>query len=227
MADKTPHQGHRERLRRRFLEHGLDNFAEHEALELLLFYAIARQDVNPLAHRLIEAFGTLEGVLQAPYEELCRVPGVGEQTAALLRLVYPLYGRARFSVAAQEQVLNTRAKIGAYLMARLAGVREERIYQLCLDAKGKLLACRLLGDGTVDAVSFSARRVLENAIQTRASLVALGHNHPSGVAIPSQEDIAATRSVADALRAVDIPLVDHVVVADNDFVSMADSGLTW
>ena len=109
----------------------------------------------------------------------------------------------------------------------LPGVREERIYQLCLDAKGKLLACRLLGDGTVDAVSFSARRVLENAIQTRASLVALGHNHPSGVAIPSQEDIAATRSVADALRAVDIPLVDHVVVADNDFVSMADSGLTW
>ena len=227
MAEKSLHQGHRERLRRRFLEHGLENFAEHEALELLLCYAIARQDVNPLAHRLMETFGTLEGVLCASVEELCRVPGIGEQTATLLHLIYPLYGRARFSAAGRETILNSKEKIGAYLMARLAGVREERMYQLCLDAKGKLLSCRLLGDGTVDAVSFSTRRVMENAIQTHAAVVALGHNHPSGVALPSAEDIAATKAVAEVLRTINIRLVDHVVVADNDFVSMVDSGVTW
>ena len=221
------HDGHRARLRKRFLEHGLENFAEHEALELLLCYAIPRVDVNPLAHRLMERFGGLEEVLCASLEELCQVPGMGESSASLLRLIYPLYHAARCGAVQKNQILNTTEKAGAYLMARFTGIREEQMYQLCLDAKGKLLACRLLGTGTVNAVSLSVRQVAENALQCKASSVVLGHKHPSGVAIPSQEDITATHMVSDALRAVDVRLLDHIVVADNDYVSMADSGILW
>ena len=223
----TDHSGHRSRKRRQFRDHGIDAFADHEVLELLLYYAIPRRDTNPVAHALIDRFGSLNAVLSAPVEELERVPGMGANAALLLKLVPQVYRRARISITENEVILDTTERIGEFFVEQFVAQTSEVMYQLCLDAKGKLLACRLLGDGTVDAVSFSARRVLENAIQTRASLVALGHNHPSGVAIPSQEDIAATRSVADALRAVDIPLVDPVVVADNDFVSRADSGLTW
>ena len=109
------HDGHRARLRKRFLEHGLENFAEHEVLELLLCYAIPRIDVNPLAHQLMERFGGLEAVLCASAEELCQVPGMGEHSASLLRLIYPVYHMARYSAVKKNQILNTTEKAGAYL----------------------------------------------------------------------------------------------------------------
>lgn len=221
------HRGHRERLRQKFLQHGLDSFHEHEVLELILFYAIARKDTNPLAHRLIEQFGGLEEVLCAPMEELCRVPGVGENTAALLKLFYPVYNKARCSTAGKERILNAPERAGEYLLALFAGIREERLYQLCLDAKGKLVGKYLLNVGTVDAVSFSGRQVAANALQSQASAVILGHNHPSGVAIYSEDDVTATRIAAEALRALNVQLIDHIIVADNDFVSMSLSGVIW
>jgi len=221
------HDGHRQRLRQQFLEHGLDSFQDHQVLELILTYAIPRKDVNPLAHALIERFGGLEEVLCAPEDELCRVPGIGESAAVLLNLFYPVYNKARSSTAGKERILNEPEKVGEYLLGLFAGVREERMYQLCLDAKGKLLSCCRLGTGTVDAVSFSGRTVAVNALQCQASAVILAHNHPSGVALPSHDDITATRIAADALRALNIRLEDHVVVADHDYVSMALSGIIW
>ena len=221
------HDGHRARLRKRFLDHGLENFADPEVLELLLCFCIPRVDVNPLAHRLIDQFGGLEEVLCAPAEELGQVKGVGEQAVTLLRLIYPAYHKARFSGNSRPQILNSTAKAGNYLLSLFAGVREERMYQLCLDAKGKLLQCRLLSAGTVDAVALSARQVAETALRTRASAVVLSHNHPSGVALPSREDMTTTRLAADALRTVDVQLIDHIIVADEDFVSMRESGIEW
>lgn len=219
------HDGHREKKRRQFLDHGLDSFADHEALELLLFYAIPRRDTNVTAHRLLEKFGTLDGVLSAPVEELCQVEGVGETAAALLKLVPQIYRRARLSAARQETILNSTRLAGDYLLCLFIGeTHTEVLYQLCLDRKGKLLACRKVGTGGVSAVSVDIRKIVENALLTGASDVILAHNHPSGVALPSEDDYAATYQVREALRTVGVRLTDHIVVSDNDYVSMKDSG---
>lgn len=219
------HDGHREKKRRQFLEHGLDSFADHEALELLLFYAIPRRDTNAVAHRLLEKFGTLDGVLSAPVEELCQVEGVGETAASLLRLVPQVYRRARLSAAGQETILNSTRLAGDYLLCLFIGeTHTEVLYELCLDRKGKLLACRKVGTGGVSAVSVDIRKIVENALLTGASDVILAHNHPSGVALPSEDDYAATYQVREALRTVGVRLIDHIVVSDDDYVSMRDSG---
>ena len=134
------HDGHREKMRQRFLKGGLENFADHEVLELLLYYAIPRRDTNPIAHALMERYGALSAVLNAPVEDLKKVPGIGESAAILLKLAPQVYSRARLADAEQETVLNTVSRVGAYLLERFSGERNEVLYQLCLDRKGRLLA---------------------------------------------------------------------------------------
>lgn len=212
-------------MRQRFLKGGLEPFADHEALELLLYYAIPRRDTNPVAHALMERYGSLSAVLAAPLEDLQKVAGIGESAAILLRLVPQLYKKARLSEAAMEElVLNSAERAGAYLLECFAGEKNEVIYQLCLDRKGKLLACKRLGEGNVSSADLDIRRLVENTLFTNASAVILAHNHPSGVALPSDGDYTATRRVQTALEAIGIQLADHIIVADGDFVSMADSG---
>ena len=210
------HDGHREKMRRRFLETGLEGFADHEALELLLYYAIPRRDTNPIAHALMERYDSLSGVLNAPVEDLEKVEGIGESAAILLSLVSRLSRKARIADASQETILNSSERAGAYL--------RELVFLLCLDRKGRLLACKRLAEGDVASADLNIRKVVEMALLTSASAVILAHNHPSGVAVPSSSDEAATRQVAEALRTIGVRLVDHIVVADRDFVSMADSG---
>lgn len=219
------HNGHRERMRRRFLEGGLSGFADHEILELLLFYAIPQGDVNPLAHALMDRFGSLSGVLSAPIELLTQVKGVGERTAVLLHLVPLAAQKARLAEMKKELILNTRENVGAYLLELFSRERNEAVYEICLDGKGKLLACRRLGEGSASAVNLDIRQIVQNAITFCASSVILAHNHPSGVALPSQADQGATLRAKAALESVDVRLEDHIVVADGEFVSFADSGL--
>lgn len=218
------HDGHREKMRRRFLETGLDAFADHEALELLLFYAIPRKDTNVIAHQMLERYGTLEAVLSAPVEDLMRVEGIGENAAVLLKLVPKVVQKARLS-ASKETILNSTEKAGKFLLERFRGEKNEVIYQLCLDRKGKLLSCRRLNEGGADSTELNLRRLVENALLVSASAVILSHNHPSGIALPSSEDYVTTDKVQAALKMVGVELVDHIIVADDDFVSMADSGI--
>ena len=218
------HDGHREKMRQRFLKSGLDAFADHEALELLLYYAIPRRDTNPIAHALMERYGSLSAVLAAPVEDLKKVEGVGESAAILLKLAPQLYRKAKMSDAEQETILSSVERVGAYLLDRFAGEKNEVVYQLCLDRKGKLLVCKKLGEGGVASADLDIRRLVENALLTGASAVVLAHNHPSGVALPSRDDYAATDRAKTALAVVGVALTDHIIVADGDFVSMADSG---
>ena len=218
------HDGHREKMRQRFLKSGLDAFADHEALELLLYYAIPRRDTNPIAHALMERYGSLSAVLTAPVEDLKKVEGVGESAAILLKLAPQLYRKAKMSDAEQETILSSVERVGAYLLERFAGEKNEVVYQLCLDRKGKLLVCKKLGEGGVTSADLDIRRLVENALLTGASSVVLAHNHPSGVALPSRDDYAATDRAKTALAVVGVALTDHIIVADGDFVSMADSG---
>lgn len=218
------HDGHREKMRQRFLTTGLDGFADHEALELLLYYAIPRRDTNPIAHALMERYGSLAGVLSAPAEDLQKVPGIGESAAVLLKLTPQLCRKAKLAEAQQETILNSTERAGNYLLEQFAGETREVVYQVCLDRKGKLLVCKRLGEGGISSAQLDIRRLVENAILASASSVILAHNHPSGIALPSQDDYVATDSAKQALATIGVDLLDHIIVADNDYVSMADSG---
>lgn len=218
------HSGHRERMRTRFLRHGLDNFDDHSVLELLLFYALPRQDTNALAHRLLEAFGTLAGVFDATPEALMTVPGLGANAAALIRLVPETARRYLISKTRPGDILENSEKAGAYILPLFLGCQDETAYLVSLDAKMKVLDCRLLCRGTTTALSLSIRRVVQIALSQNASSVLLAHNHVGGVALPSEEDKQTTARLQHVLAEVGITLVDHLIVADSDFVSMSDSG---
>lgn len=219
------HDGHRERMRRRFMAGKLEHFADHEALEMLLFYAIPRRDTNEAAHLLLNRYGSLDGVFSAPVEDLMKVEGIGENAAVLLKLVPAVCQKARLSRGGRDIILDSVERLGDYLIDCFSGETAEVIYQLCLDKKGKLLACKRLGEGSVDNAALNVRKLVENALLTSASGVVLSHNHPSGIALPSAEDYAATDQAQKALASVGVHLLDHIIVADDDFISMADSGM--
>ena len=218
------HSGHRDRLRSRFLKEGLDNFEEVNALELLLFYCIPRKDTNELAHALLDHFGSFHQVLDATPEELMMVPGVGEGTATFLPLIASACRYYRVNQANNVTALNTIEKCGDYLVNYFHGRKNEMVMLLCLDAKCKKIVCREIGEGSVNSAGISARRVAEIALSVGATSVIIAHNHPGGIALPSRSDMLATEKIYKALKLINVELCDHIVVADDDFVSMADSG---
>ena len=218
------HKGHRQRLKNRFLTEGLDHFTEIQVLELVLFYAIPRKDTNPIAHALLDHFGSLAQVLDAAPEELAKVPGMGDSAAAYLHLLTQVARYYLVNRSTQNKVLPTLEDCANYLVPFFHGRRVETVFLLCLDAKCKVLCCKEVGEGSVNSAGISTRRIVETALGANASVVVLAHNHPSGIAIPSGEDVQTTKRIAAALQSVEIQLADHIVVADADYVSMAQSG---
>lgn len=218
------HEGHRQRLKDRFLREGLDNFDELYVLELLLYYCIPRKDTNPIAHELLNRFGSLTGVFEATAEELEKVPGISHNAATFLSLVHQTGRYYQVKRAETGDILRTIDQCGSYLVPRFHGREHETVFLLCLDAKCKVLGCKLVGEGSVNSANIPIRRVVEIALNTNATTVILAHNHPSGLALPSDEDIETTLRVAKAMETVEITLADHIVVADNDYVSMVQSG---
>ena len=219
------HEGHRERMRRQMKTSGMDSLSDVQVLEVALYYAIARRDTNEIAHALLRRFGSLSGVLEAPRAELLKIDGVGESAADLLLLFIQMERRHLMDRAGRETILDTTYKCAQYLMPRFIGEQEEVVYLLCLDAKCKTLDCSLIHRGAVNMTAISVRKIVKAALDHNATSVVVAHNHPSGLALPSREDRATTLALKAALDAVDVVLVDHVIVADEDFVSLADDGL--
>lgn len=217
--------GHRQRVKNRFRQEGLDAFEEVHALELLLFYAVPRVDTKPLARALLDRFGTLALVLEATAEELTEVPGVGENVATYLTLITAAGRYYQKCRSDRPVILDSTEKYGSYMADLFYGCRNEAVYLLCLDAKCKVLACRKLGEGDANSANVPIRRAVEMALSVNATTVILAHNHPSGIAIPSREDVDTTQRLATALGSMDIVLADHVVVAEDEFVSMVQSRL--
>lgn len=214
------HDGHRRRMKERFAEHGLDNFSDVHALELLLFYALPQRDTEPLAHRLIDRFGSLNAVFEATIQELQQVDGVGENTAIFINLIPQLSRRYMMSFARDVPQFNSVKDIGRYLIPFFMHKRDEEVYLLCLDDVNRLLGCRQLSGGTVNAADINIRKVVETALNFKATKVVLAHNHPDGAAIPSAADRQATNQVDSVLRAIGIELVDHLVIHGDDFASV-------
>ena len=219
------HEGHRQRMREQLKNSGMDSLSDVQVLEVLLYYAISRADTNILAHRLLERFGSLSGVLEAPVEELKKVEGVGESAANLIHLMFQIERRHLMDRADSIKILNTTGKCGKYLVPRFHGEKEEVVYLLCLDAKCAVLDCVPVHRGGVNVADISVRKIVKAALDVGATSVVLAHNHPSGLALPSPEDVQTTRRVRSALEAVGVALADHIVVADDDFVSFMDDGL--
>ena len=218
------HDGHRERLKERFRSEGLDGFTEVQVLELLLFYSVPRKDTNEIAHALLEKFGTLAQVLDANPADLENVPGMGSSSALFLKLLSAAGRRYQISRTESATILRTLEQCGAYLQPRFFGRKHEAVFLLCLDAKCKVLACKQVGEGSVNSAGVPIRRIVETALSANATMVVLAHNHPSGLALPSADDIQTTKRLAVALDTVEITLIDHLVFSDDDYVSMAQSG---
>lgn len=218
------HVGHRKRVKDEFLACGLEGLPPHRVLELLLFYAIPQGDVNPLAHALLEHFGTLSDVFHATYEELLKVKGVGPNTAVLIQLIPAIGARYLADRVSLSGRLTRPEEYMEVLEPYFFGARTELCYLLCMDGKEKLITCRKLGEGILNQVPVASRKVVEDALSCNAALVVLAHNHLSGLATPSPADVQSTRHLARLLREVNVTLVDHLVVADGDMVSMAQSG---
>lgn len=220
----SPHGGHRARLRERFQKEGLSGFADHNALELLLFYAIPQRDTNELAHRLISEFGSLSAVFDASVEALMRVDGVGENTAVLLKLMPELFAKyEQDKVKKDGLILDTAQKAGEYLASLFVGKTIENLIVVCMNHKCKVTNTVTVTEGTGDSTELNLRKIAEAAINSNACSVILAHNHPAGVAAPSAADIDLTRHMILCLRNFDITVQDHFIIAGKDWFSMATS----
>ena len=226
MAEKdNAHKGHRQRLKNRFAQYGLDSFSDLNALELLLFYALPRQDTNPLAHALLDRFGSLEAVLEASREELESVSGIGDNAVQLLQLIPALSRRYLIRKAAQHAPVTNPEEAGEYLLPYFAYAREELVYALYQDSRSCILACEQVNRGVVNAAEIGVRTLISRALELKCSYVILAHNHPSGVLLPSTEDEAATLRLRQLLNTVGITLSDHLIIAGDSFLSMSEVGI--
>jgi DNA repair protein RadC len=226
MPEENLHAGHRERLRKRFQEEGLDGFADHQIMELLLFHVIPRGDTNPIAHRLIKRFGSLSAVLEADPKDVATVDGIGEKAALFLAMI-PQVTRRYFHdrVLRDRPKLNSSEAVADYLVPLMAGRPEEVFYVLCLDTQLRVVYPALVSEGTIKEAVVYPRHVVEEAIRHRAAAVVFAHNHPAGTAKPSQADHHLTRLLVQALGPLNIKVLDHIIVAGNDTFSFAREGL--
>jgi DNA repair protein RadC len=220
---KNHHAGHRRRLKAEFLARGFDGWPDHRVLELLLCYAIPQGDLNDLAHRLIDRFGSLVGVMDASIDELKKVPGVGEHTAVLLKLFPFTGGRYQSQRSDFGQIIRCPEEAAALLAPYFYGARNEMVYLLCLDGKRKALGVRKVSEGSIHASDISIRRIVEEAMGMRAFGIYLAHNHISNLAFPSAQDWSTTDVIRMAIGGVGLELVDHLVFVDGDFVSLRQS----
>ncbi len=217
--------GHRDRVRQRFLSVNgeLDSFQEHEALELLLFYAIPRKDTKGIAKDLIARFGNLPAVLDASVEQL-QDAGLTANAAILMKLVPGMSRYYALHTAGAAQTVRSTADAGRILCATFRHEQAESVRLLCLNAGGKVLKIDRLNEGDVNAVHFSVRKIVEIALSAKTVSAILAHNHPGGTLTPSREDLDATDAARAALNTVGIQLLDHLIISGENYCSLREEG---
>ena len=207
------------------MKEGIDHFQDHQILEMLLFYVIARKDTNEIAHGLIKEFGSFSGVLDAEVEDLQKVEGIGENAAIFLASFAPAAKRYNYCKWCKKPHLNSSAKAGEFAMTLFQDLRYECFYMICLDNQNYVKYTAKTFEGTINEAPVYPRLVVETALKHGASSVILAHNHPGGSLKPSQGDIHVTKKIKDALGMIDVKVVDHIVVGNNKFFSFAEEGL--
>lgn len=216
--DENLHNGHRARIRAAYLERGLDGMADHEVLELLLTYAIPRIDVNPVAHRLLNTFGSLSDVLSAEPQQLMRVEGIGAQAASYLHLLFDVH--RRINLQSIQNIggaarLETPQDACRYALALASRDRYETLRLISLDSSMTVLHTDVLASGTLTKVAVEPRRVIETALLHNARYLILTHNHPSGILVPSSDDAEAATVIQDVASKLEIDVRDQLILSKN------------
>lgn len=221
---KPSYLGHRERIREKFASGGLDHFLDHEALELLLTYCIARRDTKPTAWALVKRFGSLSAVLDAPAEELRSVKGVGEQSATFLKLIRAMFKKYSLEEVKEKVTVRTPEQVLEYCNASLAGCSDECLELIYLSVRNTVIGTEIVSSGSLDRVSVSPRKIVERALAAKAAAVILVHNHPSGDPTPSMEDVVLTKEVARAAALLGIAVHDHIIIGKGTHYSLKANG---
>ncbi|MGN1059437.1 MAG: RadC family protein [Clostridia bacterium] len=220
------HDGHRKRMKERFLqEGGFEHFAQHEILELLLYSTISRSDTNPIAHDLISEYGNIANVFEADPERLKEIDGIGESSAFLLSMIPHLsraYNQAKWN---RNIMLGTTDMAGQYAINMFIGKSCEEFCIICVDSNRRVTYQGRLAKGTINEVPAYPRVVVEEVLKRKAQYVIFTHNHPNGSVQPSEGDKIATDQLVTALEAINVNVIDHIIVAGNRYYSMADMGL--
>ena len=223
---RTLHDGHRERIRKRYFENGVDGMQPHEVLELALFYAIPRKNTNVIAHELLNKFGTISAVFDAPLKLLEEVDGIGRSAAKFIKLIPELsriYMEDKYN---NDDNIVTDDAICDRICLKLLNRTDEMVAAVLLDAKGKLVYDGIVSKGTINSVDICIRKIVELVMTYNACSIVIGHNHPSGMAIPSNDDITTTKKLFQILSTMKVTLLDHIIVADNEYTSLRDSEIS-
>ena len=220
-------EGHRERLRKRYIKSGLEGFNDYEVLELLLTYSIARKDVKPIAKELIEKFGTIDEIAKSDTKSLLEVDGIGEGSAVFLKLIGDIALTLYREKIEDKDILTIKSKnsLLSYLRGEIGYSPREEFKILFLDSSNKLIASEILFYGTIDKSAIYPREIVERVIKNRAKSVIFAHNHPSGSISPSKKDIELTQYMYDSLKLLEIRLLDHIIITKNSYFSFLEEGL--
>ena len=219
------HDGHRDRMRRRYLTEGADGFADHEILEMLLYGTIPRGDTNEVAHTLLREFGSISNLIESDPHEITKTTGIGEKSAVFLSLLHELARRYEKERLSDRPALTSIDRCAQYCVALLALCTTERFYVICLDSRRQVIHTAKIAEGTVGHADIPVRLVAEKALRYNATSIVLCHNHPRGVARPSSDDIDLTTALKKILKPLDVEVVDHIIVRDRQYYSFFANGL--
>lgn len=218
---ENPHKEHRDRVRKEFLSRGFDqDTPKHKILEMLLFYCIPRKDTNILAHKLLDRFGSFSAIFEADSDELMEIEGIGENAAAFLKLMLPVIRTYATEKRRKPNKVKSMDEIGDMLMGKYIGLKNEVFSITSFNNKGEVCGFDFLSSGDVASVGITSRMVVETALKRNAVGLVLCHNHPGGVATPSVADLNVTRMINDVLKQININFIDHIIVCDDDYVSL-------
>ncbi len=223
LVDHNIHKGHRDRLRNKFIKNGIESLEQHEVLELLLFYAVPQKSTNDIAHELLNRFGNIKELFDAPIESICKTKNVGYSAAVLFKLI-PQLLRYYLITPDKKQSLDNYEYYLNYFNSMYVGTSNEQFRVCCLNNSLQVISCDKLSEGTPSEVAVSARMVAEAAFRANSSIVVLAHNHPNALPVPSKDDIRLTNELINSLKAFDIKVLDHVIVGKGEVHSMRRSG---
>jgi len=216
--EKNPHAGHRQRLKKRFVEFQFKGMQQHEILELLLFYAIPRKDTNPLAHRMLERYGSFAKVCDTPIEVLQRDFGLSESAAVLLKMIPDL---ARTYTETKSKLDHIDMKNAPdILRTKFIGATVEKMAIALADSKDRLLLCDIIAEGSISATESPTRKIVDLALRHNAKYVYLAHNHPSEMCVPSRQDVETTKHISITLDGIGVILVDHLIITSTEYFSI-------